>query len=224
METDEPIGADEAAAALASVRHSRARVAWSGYPAWYWLVVMATRAACRARGVCEGWARSAITRRDRAVLYGPATAVIFTSGLTSRTAAWPSAVAAVLVFLLFAGTGLALSARAGFDHLIHAPARLRACAVLLPLGWALAACASLVLLVVIATRAACRARGVCEGWARSAMTRRDRAVLYGPATAVIFASGLTSRTAAWPSAVAAVLVFLLFAGTGLALSARAGCR
>jgi hypothetical protein len=48
--------------------------------------------------------------------------------------------------------------------------------------------------------------------------------LYGPATAVIFTSGLTSRTAAWPSAVAAVLVFLLFAGTGLALSARAGCR
>jgi DNA-binding MarR family transcriptional regulator len=65
-------------------------------------------------------------------LYGPATAVIFTSGLTSRTAAWPSAVAAVLVFLLFAGTGLALSARAGFDHLIHAPARLRACAALDP--------------------------------------------------------------------------------------------
>jgi hypothetical protein len=145
METDEPIGADEAAAALASVRHSRARVAWSGYPAWYWLAV----GACLAAG---------------------------------------------------------------------------ACAVLLPLGWALAACASLVVLVITATRAACRARGVCEGWARSAMTRRDRAVLYGPATAVIFASGLTSRTAAWPSAVAAVLVFLLFAGTGLALSARPGRR
>jgi hypothetical protein len=36
METYGPIDADEASAALASVRHSRTRVAWSGYPAWYW--------------------------------------------------------------------------------------------------------------------------------------------------------------------------------------------
>jgi hypothetical protein len=145
METYEPIEADEAAAALASVRHSRMRVAWSGYPAWYWLttgaclgtasyavllpgwramaisaaaaalLVMAARAASRARGVCEGWTRSAMTWRDRAVLSGPAAVVVLASAAASKFAAWPPwvpVVAAVLVFMLFAGTGLTLSARA----------------------------------------------------------------------------------------------------------------
>jgi hypothetical protein len=145
METYEPIDADEAAAALASVRHSRTRVAWSGYPAWYWLTagaclgaasyaiqlpgwralaispvlavlwVMVARAASRARGVCEGWTRSAMTRRDAVVLGGPAAVVILASAAASKFASWPSwspAVAAALVFMLFAGTGLTLSARA----------------------------------------------------------------------------------------------------------------
>jgi hypothetical protein len=145
METYEPIDADEASAALVSVRHSRARVAWSGYPAWYWLttgaclgaesyamllpgwwalpisavlavlLVMVARAAGRARGVCEGWTRSAMTRREAVVLGGPAAVVVLASAAASKFAAWPPwvpIVAAVLVFMLYAGTGLTLSARA----------------------------------------------------------------------------------------------------------------
>jgi hypothetical protein len=49
-------------------------------------------------------------------------------------------------------------------------------------------------------------------------------VLYGPATVVILANAVVSRFALWwpwSSMVAAVLVFLLFAGTGFTLSARA---
>jgi hypothetical protein len=145
METYEPIDADEASAALASVRHSRMRVAWSGYPAWYWLatgaclgteswavlltgwralaisavlaalLVMVARTASRARGVCEGYTRSAMTWRDRAVLSGPAAVVVLASAAASKFAAWPPwtpIVAAALVFMLFAGAGLTLSARA----------------------------------------------------------------------------------------------------------------
>jgi hypothetical protein len=145
METYGMIGADQASAALASVRHSRMRVAWSGYPAWYWLatgaclgavsyamrlpgwralavsavlgalLVMVARAASRARGVCEGYTRSAMTWRDRAVLSGPAAVVVLASAAASKFAAWPPwapVVAAVLVFMLFAGAGLTMSARA----------------------------------------------------------------------------------------------------------------
>jgi hypothetical protein len=145
METNGPIEADEASAALASVRDSRARVAWSGYPAWYWLItgaclgalsftallpgwwplavsavlaavlVRVAYAASRARGVCEGWTRSAMTCRDAVVLYGPAAALILASAAASKVTAWspwPPIAAAALVFILFAGTGLTLSARA----------------------------------------------------------------------------------------------------------------
>lgn len=138
-----PIDADEASAALAAARHSRARVAWAGYPAWYWLatgaalgagsyaillpgwwglvipaalgivLVMVARAASRARGVCEGWIRSAMTHRDQLVLYGPPAVVIIAGAAGSKFATWPPIVAAVLVLVLFAGTGLALSARSG---------------------------------------------------------------------------------------------------------------
>jgi hypothetical protein len=147
METHEPIDREEAAAALASVQQSRARVAWSGYPWWYWLttgaslgalsyttlqpawlataasvviavlLVLVARVACRARGVCEGWTRSAMTRREAVVLYGPAALVIVASAAVAKFATWSSPwlpiVAAVLVCILFAGTGLTLSARAG---------------------------------------------------------------------------------------------------------------
>ena len=142
METFGSVDADEASAALESVRRSRTRVAWSGYPAWYWLttgaclgaesfvtllpvwgalpilaviavlLVMVTLAASRARGVCEGWIRSAMTLRERAVLYGPAAVVILAGAVASKFAFWSPIVAAVLVFMLFAGTGLTLSARA----------------------------------------------------------------------------------------------------------------
>jgi hypothetical protein len=142
METNGPIGADEASAALAAARHSRARVAWAGYPAWYWLttgaamgalpyalqlpgwwilaasavlavvLVTAAHAASRARGVCEGWARTAMTHRDMLILNGPPAVLLIASAAGSKLASWPPAAAAALIFLLFAGTGLTLSARA----------------------------------------------------------------------------------------------------------------
>lgn len=142
METHGPVDREEASAALASVRDSRRRVAWSGYPAWYWLttgaalgalcytvqlsgwwaaaasvpiaavLVTVAHAAGRARGVCEGWVNRAMPHRDRIVLYGPAAVVILAGAVGSKFASWPPIVAAVLLFTLFAGTGLTLSARA----------------------------------------------------------------------------------------------------------------
>jgi hypothetical protein len=146
VETHGSVDAGQASAALASVRDVRARVAWSGYPAWYWpttgaalgalsfttllsgwpaiaisaglavLLVMVARAACRARGVCEGWTRSAMTGREVVVLYGPAALLILVNAVIFKVAPsswpWAPAAAAVLMFLLFAGTGLMLSARA----------------------------------------------------------------------------------------------------------------
>jgi hypothetical protein len=142
METRGPVNRDEASAALASIQDSRRRVAWSGYPAWYWLatgaalgalcytiqlsgwqamaasvpiaavLVAVAHAASRARGVCEGWVNRAMPHRDRIVLYGPAAIVILASAVGSKFASWPPIVAAVLLFTLFAGTGLTLSARA----------------------------------------------------------------------------------------------------------------
>lgn len=100
METHGRISAAEASAALASVRRSRTRVAWTGYPAWYWLATAAGLAALplatlvpdwlgivgvavvaallvrlaivasRNRGVCEYWTRSAMRLREAALLWG----------------------------------------------------------------------------------------------------------------------------------------------------------
>ncbi len=142
METHGAVSPDEASAALAAARHSRTRVAWAGYPAWYWLatgaamgalpytpqlpgwsvlpvaaviaavLVTATYAASRARGVCEGWTRTAMTNRDRLVLNGPLAVLVIAGAAGSKFASWPPIAAAVLAFLLFAGTGLTLSARA----------------------------------------------------------------------------------------------------------------
>ncbi len=142
METHGPISADEASAALASARSSRARVAWTGYPTWYWLTTAAGLAvlplatllptwwgavACavvavllarliiagsRARGVCEGWTRSAMRGRDVVLLYVPAVVVLLAGSFTARLAWWLPIVAAVLGFALFSGTALTLRARA----------------------------------------------------------------------------------------------------------------
>lgn len=139
----EPISREEASAALASTRQSRIRVAWQGYPAWYWLItgaglggasyavqlsgwrgwaipvaiivvlVVAARAAGRARGVCEGWTSSAMTPQETAVLYGPAALIIIAVAAMSKPSSWTSITAAVAIFLVFAGTGLILGARAG---------------------------------------------------------------------------------------------------------------
>jgi hypothetical protein len=142
METSGSISAAEASAALTSAERSRERVAWTGYPAWYWLSAAAVMALLpiatlvpvwlgllvtavvgvsstvlavavnRARGVCEGWVRTAMRARDVAVLYGPAVAVALAGTFGARFGWWWPASAAVLAFALFAGTGLLLSARA----------------------------------------------------------------------------------------------------------------
>jgi hypothetical protein len=142
METQEPVSVSEASEALASVKQSRARLAWAGYPAWYWwsaaaawavlppamllpvwaglacvavvavAVLRLTVAAGRARGVCEGWTRSAMRWPEVTVLYGPATAARTRSPASPRSAWWLAIAGAVLVFVLFAGAALALSARA----------------------------------------------------------------------------------------------------------------
>ncbi|MEV4319106.1 hypothetical protein [Actinocrispum sp. NPDC049592] len=142
METEGSISAAEASAALAATRSSRARVAWAGYPAWYWLLTGAglgvlsvalllpkgwalaavavtagvlvglAWAASRARGVCEYWTRSAMRWREVVALYGPVAVVLLANAFVARYASWSPFAAAALVFLLFAGTGLLLSARA----------------------------------------------------------------------------------------------------------------
>lgn len=143
METNGVISPAEASAALASVERSRTRVAWTGYPTWYWLVMAAGFAALqfmvllpdllslvgiavvtaglvgvalvsgRVRGVCEGWTRSAMRLRDGLLLFGPTFVVLFAGALASRFIWWSTIPAGVLVFALFAGTGLMLSARGG---------------------------------------------------------------------------------------------------------------
>lgn len=142
METNGPVSADDASAALAAAKQTRARVAWSGYPAWYWLMTGAglgvlcyaallpswwdlaiaplagaalfivARAANRVRGVRERCQRGAMTLRDRAVLGGPAALVMLVGAAASKSASWPLAVPAALAGMMFAGTGLILSARA----------------------------------------------------------------------------------------------------------------
>jgi hypothetical protein len=142
METHEPVSREEALAALASTRQSRARVAWSGYPSWYWLItgaclgaasyaiqlpnwwgraipaaifvvlVVVARAACRARGICEGWHSNAMRPRDTLILYGPATLILIAASAVSKLNSWTSIAAALLIFVAFAGTGLVLGARA----------------------------------------------------------------------------------------------------------------
>jgi hypothetical protein len=142
METHDPVSADEAAAALAAAERTRVRVAWGGYPAWYWLttgaalgavcyavlrpgwwvapvavvasvtLVIGARAARRARGIREGCQRGAMTMREQLVLGGPAALLIIAGAVASKFAPWLPVVAAVLVFMVFAGTGLTMSARA----------------------------------------------------------------------------------------------------------------
>lgn len=134
------VSPQEAAEALESAQRSRARVAW-GYPWWYWVTTGAglgaltyavalpswwvlafvavvaptlyavARAACRSRGVCEGW-KSAMTPRETAVLYGPAIVLMLANAPVSRHVWWSSIPAAVAVFALFAATGLVRGARA----------------------------------------------------------------------------------------------------------------
>lgn len=142
METSGPVSADEASAALAAVKQARARVAWGGYPAWYWLatgaglgaacyaallpswwdlaiaplagatMLIVARSASRVRGVRERCQRDAMTWRDRVILAGPAALVMLAGSAASKFASWPPAAPAVLAGMLFAGTGLIVSARA----------------------------------------------------------------------------------------------------------------
>jgi hypothetical protein len=141
METHGSVSVDEASVALAAVERSRSRVAWSGYPAWYWLatgaglgaltyvttrsgwwnlaipvvgvfLILVARAASKARGVCEGLG-SAMRPLEVLVLYGPAVALMLADAFVSKSVSWAPIPVAVLVFAVFAGTGLALGASAG---------------------------------------------------------------------------------------------------------------
>ncbi len=142
METYDPISREEASAALAETRRSRFRAAWSGYPAWYWLItgaclgagsyavwlptgwdvgvcvviaatlVAVARVAGRVRGVCVGWLRIGMSPQDSALLYGPAVVLILANSVVGRFVPWWPIAGAVLVFALFAGTGLMFGARA----------------------------------------------------------------------------------------------------------------
>ena len=116
METYEGISPDEAAEALAAAERSRARVAWSGYPWWYWLttgagmglatyavgqqgwwgpaiaaviavsLVYVAYAAARARGVCVGWVRGAMTTSTGSPRRPPAASYSFLPCGISRPA------------------------------------------------------------------------------------------------------------------------------------------
>lgn len=142
METNGPIDASEASAALAAMRSDRSRLVWGGYPTWYWLtaganaaalfymiqmpgnwaigitmtlgalLLFVTYAAGRVRGVCEGWVNKARTRSQTLVLWGPLGVVMLVNAVVAKFVPWSSIVAAVLEFVVFAGTGILLSARA----------------------------------------------------------------------------------------------------------------
>lgn len=126
METNGVVSAAEASAALESVQDSRSRVAWTGYPAWYWLGTAAGMAAmpfllllpgwwdlagavvlaasllriavlaCRVRGVCEGWIRAAMRWREGVLLYGPPVVVLLADGVVVRWALWPPVLVAAI--------------------------------------------------------------------------------------------------------------------------------
>jgi CHASE2 domain-containing sensor protein len=53
------------------------------------------------------------------------------------------------------------------------------------------------------------------------MTRRESLILYGPAALLAVGSAFAAKAAWWAPIVFAVVVFVLFAGTGLVLGARA---
>jgi len=93
METHEPIDHDpisreEASAALAAAKRSRTRVAWSGYPAWYWLTTGAGLGAVACSLVLPRWWDLAIVIPVASIIVG----VVIAAG--------------------FAATGLILSTRA----------------------------------------------------------------------------------------------------------------
>ena len=126
--------------ALDMARRSRARVTWTGYPVWYWLltgaglglatysdvlpewwsvgvsVVMAVmlvvvaRAACRVRGICIGW-HGPMTMHDGLLLYGPSAVLVLANAVIGKFVGWWPIVGAVVVCVVFAGTGLVLGAR-----------------------------------------------------------------------------------------------------------------
>jgi hypothetical protein len=72
--------------------------------------------------------------------------------------------------------------------------------------------------------AAGRVRGVCEHWSRSAMRWWEVLALYGPPAAVALAGAVGARIVWLSPVVASAVVFVLFAGAGFALSARAARR
>lgn len=143
METNGTVDVAEASAALTMVADSRARVAWRGYPTWYWpvtganlgalasvfllpdgwdmaatvaiavLQVVVARIAGRARGVCEGCVHNALSLRDNILLYGPAALLMILGAIASKFLSLSPVVTSVLVFALISTIGLIRGGRAG---------------------------------------------------------------------------------------------------------------
>jgi hypothetical protein len=66
--------------------------------------------------------------------------------------------------------------------------------------------------------------GIRDNVRRSAMRWWEVTALYGPATGGLLVGGFVSRSTWWSLVATSLLVFVLFAGTGLTLSARAARR
>ena len=94
-------------------------------------------------------------------------------------------------------------------------------AVLRPGWWVPPVAVLAAVTLVIGARAAEPGPGHPRGCQRGAMTMRGQLVLGGPAALLIIAGAAAPKVVPWVLAVAAVLVFLVFAGTGLTMSARA---
>ncbi|MGB3438813.1 MAG: hypothetical protein WBA97_08690 [Actinophytocola sp.] len=129
-----------AAEALASIARTRAAIGWSGYPAWYWLVmagvlamlpvsamlpswrdaaaslvlavtgVVLAVATTKMRGVKEN-RRGSLPIRDGLLVVGPALAAICAGAATRNLWPWSPLVVAVLVFAWVATTALVLRRR-----------------------------------------------------------------------------------------------------------------
>lgn len=129
-----------AAEALASIARTRAAVGWTGYPAWYWLVVagvlallpvstmlppwwdasvafvltmtgvLLAVATTKVRGVKEN-CRGSLPVRDGLLVAGPALAAILAGAFTIHVWWWSPLAVGALVFAWVTTTALSLRHR-----------------------------------------------------------------------------------------------------------------
>ncbi|MBP2330453.1 membrane protein implicated in regulation of membrane protease activity [Kibdelosporangium banguiense] len=93
--------------------------------------------------------------------------------------------------------------------------------LLSPLWLGLTSTVALTLLLLVLTIRTSRARGVCEGWTRSAMRLREAALLYGPTVFLLTAGSFMALLGWWAPVTAAVLGFAVFTITAHTLRTRA---